>query len=115
MPVKATRTITVLTSAATAISTATSWIPTNLHETPFNVGFGVVLTGDGSMTYKVEHTFDDVQDRSVTPTPFTNADVSAATESMDGNYAYPVRAIRLATVTANGSARATLTVIQAGI
>lgn len=115
MPVYAARSVLVSPASGTAISTATGWIPTNIHETPFNVGFGVVKNGGGDITFRVEHTFDDVFDSSVTPTVFVHDDVSANSADVDGNYAYAVRAIRLATVSASGSVGATLTVIQAGV
>lgn len=116
MPVYAAKTLVTTTVSGTAVSTASSWIPMNIHETPFNVGFGVVVDGNGDVTYRVEHTFDDVFDPSVTPTAFVHDDVTAATASVDGNYAFPVRAVRLAFVSASGtSASATLTVIQAGV
>ena len=86
-------------------------IPMNLDSTPFNVGFGVVVTG--AATYTVQHTFDN---------PWTTANpvwfdhptvVGKISVNADGNYAFPVAAIKVA-VTA-GAGTATLTVIQAGI
>ena len=116
MPVYAQKTISVDTgtsSAATALSTP--WIPFNIHETPFNVGFGVVKGGGGDIVYRVEHTFDNVFDPGVTPTAFTHEDVSAATGNEDGNYAFGVRAMRMTTVSASGSSSLTLTAIQVGV
>lgn len=97
-----------------AVSSAASsaWIPLNTSKTPFNVGFGVTI-GAGVLTYKVQHTFDDVQDASVTAVAFDHPDVTGETTNQDGNYAFPVRAVRLA-VTAWTSGTATLTLIQAG-
>ncbi len=115
MPVYATRSITVNTVSGTATSVSTSWIPLNIHETPFNVGFGAIVHGAGKITYRVEHTFDDVFDSSVTPSAFLHEDVSAESASKDGNYAYPVRAVRLAIVSASASAGVSLTLIQTGI
>jgi hypothetical protein len=79
------------------------------HKIPANIGFGVVMSG--TLTYTVEHTFDNIFDTAVTPTWFPNTSVSAETTSVDGNYAFPVRAIRL-NVTAYTSGAATLTVLQ---
>ena len=115
MPVYATKSVSVSAASATALSTATGWIPTDIHSTPFNLGFGVVKTGTGDITFRVEHTFDDVFDDSVTPTTFIHEDVSAASASIDGNYAYGVRAVRLATVSASGTSTVAITVVQAGI
>lgn len=78
----------------------------------FAVSFAVTL-GGGTLTYDVEHTFDDIFDPSVTPTWFDHSSVAAKVNvNADGNYAFPVRAIRL-NVTAYTSGTATLTVIQA--
>jgi hypothetical protein len=87
-------------------------VPMGIHVTPFNVGFGVVVTG--TVTYNVEHTFDNIYDPTVTPTWFQHSTVTAQSTNKDSNYAFPVRAIRL-NVTANTAGTATLTLIQAGI
>lgn len=89
---------------------SSAWIPLDIKANPFSVGFGVVATG--TVTYTVEHTFDDVQNATVTPTAFPHASVAGETTNQDGNYAFPVRAVRV-TVTA-GSGSATLTMIQSG-
>ena len=97
------------TVAQTGVGSSTI-IPMNLDSTPFNVGFGVVLTG--SATYTVQHTFDNPW-TTTNPTWFSHPTVVNATANADGNYAFPVAAIKVA-VTAN-TGTATLTVIQAGI
>lgn len=89
---------------------ASAPIPMDDYQNPFNVGFGVKATG--TVTYNVEHTFDNVFDSTVSPTWFQNSTVTAQTTSKDGNYAFGVKAIRL-NVTA-GTGTATLTVIQSG-
>lgn len=91
--------------------TASEWIPLNSVIVPFNVGLGVVV--NGTLTYTVEHTFDDIQDPNVTPTAFSNAGLTDKTLNNDGNYAFPVAATRL-NVTAHTSGSATLTVLQGG-
>ena len=85
-------------------------IPMNLDSNPFNVGFGVVLTG--AATYTVQHTFDNPWTTN-SPTWFDHPTVAAEVANADGNYAFPVAAIKVA-VTA-GAGTATLTVIQSGI
>ena len=86
-------------------------IPMNLDSTPFNVGFGVVA--DGTVTYTVQHTFDNPWTTD-TPTWFDHPTVaSVVSTDADGNYAFPVAAIKVAVT--SGSGTATLTVIQAGI
>lgn len=90
---------------------SSDWIPLNIHITPFAIGFGVETTG--TVNYTVQHTFDDVEDASVTPLVFDHETVAAQTSSQDGNYAFPVRAIRVTVNSGAGTAR--LRSIQAGI
>jgi hypothetical protein len=81
---------------------------------PFNVGFGVVVTG--TVTYTIQHTFDDPFASTFTPASavwFPHEDLVNQTTSQDGNYAFPVRAIRINQTAGTGSSK--LTVIQAGI
>lgn len=82
---------------------------------PFNVGFGVVV--DGTVTYTVQHSFNDpfaTQEYDpVVVTWFNHETVAAQSTNQDGNYAFPVRMIRL-NVTA-GDGTATLQLAQAGI
>lgn len=89
-------------------------IPLDNYISPFNVGFGVKVSG--TVTFTVQHTFDDVFAAGYTPasgTWFDHPTVSADSANTDGNYAFPVSAIRL-NVTA-GSGTATLTATQAGL
>jgi hypothetical protein len=79
---------------------------------PFNVGFGVVVTG--TVNYTVQHTFDNPQ-TVVSPTWFDHPTVAAKTANQDGNYAFPVAAIKVLVNSGTGTFSATLTVIQAGI
>lgn len=39
-----------------------AWIPINYLQNSFGIGFGVTLSSDGSLTYSVQHTFDDTSD-----------------------------------------------------
>ena len=82
----------------------------NLDSTPFNVGFGVTITG--TPTYTVQHTFDNPWE-TTNPVWFDHPTVAAETTNQDGNYAFPVAAIKV--VVTSGTGTATLTVIQAGI
>jgi hypothetical protein len=99
-------------SISVGSATTSAWVPVDTSKNPFNIGFGVTL-GAGVLTYKVQHTFDNVQDSTVTATAFDHPDVTGKTVNTDGNYAFPVRAIRL-NVTAFTSGTAVLTLIQAG-
>lgn len=81
----------------------------NTNVSPFNVGFGVNVTG--TVTYTVQHTFDD-------PgvgfnTWYAHPTIANKTDNQDGNYAFPVTGIKL--VVSAGSGTATLNLVQAGI
>lgn len=81
----------------------------NTNISPFNVGFGVVVTG--TVTYTVQHTFDDpVIGFS---TWYSHPTIAAKTDNQDGNYAFPVTGIKVL-VTA-GTGTATMNLLQAGI
>lgn len=85
-------------------------LPMDTYISPFNVGFGVVVTG--TVTYSIQHTFDNVQ-TVASPTWFSHPTIAAKTDNQDGNYAFPVAAIKV--LVTSGSGTATATVIQAGI
>lgn len=78
---------------------------------PFNVGLGVVVSAPA--TYTIQHTFDDVLDPAVTPTWFSHPTLNGLSANADGNYAFPIRGIRINQTA--GAGTTTLTVIQAGI
>jgi len=86
----------------------------NLNTSPFNVGIGCNITS-GSPTYTVQHTFDDVFAPTFDPATATWYDhptLNAAIADADGNYAFPVTAIK---VVVTGTGVVQMTVIQAGI
>ena len=93
----------------TGIGTS-AWIPIDYKQDPTNIGIGCVLVS-GTTTYSVEHTFDDVFDTTVTPIAFSNSGITAQTASKDGNYAFPIRAVRL-NVTGGVSPVVAMTIIQ---
>jgi hypothetical protein len=84
-------------------------IVVNTNVTPVNIGFGVIVTG--TVTYTVQHTFDDPAVGFTTW--FSHPTVVDETTNQDGNYAFPVTGIKLL-VTA-GTGTAALQLIQAGI
>jgi len=87
-----------------------AWIPVDYKQDPMNIGLGCVVVS-GTATYSVEHTFDNIFDSTVTPVAFSNSGITAQTANKDGNYAYPVRAVRL-NVTAGASPVVAMTLIQ---
>lgn len=100
--------------ATTSGASTSSVIPLDNYRSPFNVGFGVVVTG--AVVYSVQHTFDDVYAASFNPataTWFTHPSVTGLTVSSDGNYAFPVTAVRVLQASGAGSTRTTF--IQAGM
>lgn len=99
------------TSVTVSSQAASATIPVNWRQKPFSIGLGCVVSGGGTLTYKVQHTFDDIQDSTVTPTWFDHETITGKTASDDGNYAFPVRAVRL-NVTAYTNGSVTMTVIQ---
>ena len=97
-------------------ATSSAPIPLDHYRGPFNVGIGVVLSSGANLTYTVEHTFDDVFSAGFDPataTWFANSNLTNRTASLDGNYAFPITAVRLR-VSAWVGGTATMTVIQAG-
>ena len=86
----------------------TAWIPLDYKQSPFNVGMGIVV--NGTITYDIEHTFDDILDPGTTPTAFKHSSLTAQTTNKDGNYAFPIRAIRINNTAGTGTT--TLTILQ---
>lgn len=81
----------------------------NTNISPFNVGFGVTVTG--TVNYTVQHTFDDPAVGF--STWFSHPTVASQAANADGNYAFPVTGIKV--LVNSGSGTATLNLIQAGI
>ena len=95
-------------------ATNSSVSPMNINTSPFNVGFGVTVTG--TINYTVQHTFDNVWSSTFDPTTatwFDHPTIASQTANKDGNYAFPVAAIRIKGNSGGGTA--TLTLLQAGI
>jgi len=84
-------------------------IVVNTNATPVSIGMGVSVTG--TVTYSVQHTYDDPF--GTISTWYTDSVLSALTANGENSCQYPVTAIRL-NVTA-GSGTAVLAVVQAGI
>jgi hypothetical protein len=100
-----------ITLTKTGAGASSSMAVTDHYQTPFNVGIGVVVSG--TVNYTIQHTFDDVLNSAVTPTWFSHPTLLNLTANADGNYAFPVRGIRV--LVNSGAGTATATVIQAGM
>ena len=81
----------------------------NTNISPFNVGFGVIVTG--TVNYTIQHTFDNPAIGF--STWFPHPTVASQAANADGNYAFPVTGIRLTVNSGGGTAQ--LNLIQAGI
>lgn len=84
-------------------------IPVNYKQENFKVSFGCVITG--TVTYKVQHTLDNVYDAATTaPVFFDHSFAVGQTANADGNYEFPIMALRLVVTAGTGSV--TMTVLQ---
>ena len=81
----------------------------NTNQTPFNVGFGVVVSG--TVNYTVQHTFDSPAVGFTTW--FSHPTIASLAVNADGNYAFPVTGIKVLVNSGDGSA--TMNLVQAGI
>ena len=84
-------------------------VPMDQYISPFNVGFGVIVSG--TVNYTVQHTFDDPAVGFTTW--FSHPTIASQSANADGNYAFPVTGIKVLVNSGGGSA--TLKLIQAGI
>lgn len=89
--------------------TTSQALPVDWTQQNFDLSLSLVITGSG--TYKVQFTFDNIQDSTVVPTWQDHPIMTGVTATTNGNIAFPVRAVRLnCTVFASGGG--TLTVLQ---
>lgn len=89
-------------------------IPINHEAENFGVGFGCVVAGGSTLTYKIQHTFDNIYEKTrlgQTIDWFDHASVTGKTTSSDGNYAFPIYALRMV-VSGWAAGSVTLTVMQ---
>lgn len=83
------------------------------HLNPFNVGFGCVVAT--TCKYTVQHTFQNpLTTTAAALTWFPHEFVVAASANIDGNYAFPIYAVRLEASAANEGG-VTGTFIQSGV
>ena len=80
------------------------------RQNDFKVGFGV--TASGTVTYSIQHSFDDPADFATDAaynsgaTWFDNddTDLVGATTNQDGNYAFPIQSSRVSVTAGSGTA-----------
>lgn len=88
-------------------------VPLDTLVNPFSVGVGVNIISGGA-TYTVQHTFDDIYAGAPAAANWINhVYLAGLTVSSDGNYAFPVRAIRLQVNSGTGTVR--MAVGQSGL
>lgn len=94
---------TLTTTDASGGATFSAVCPIDWRTVPVNVGIGCIVTG--TVSYSVQHTFDGTN-------WFNNANIASATGSLDTNYNFPVKAVRL--TQASGSGNVVATLLQSG-
>lgn len=97
------------------------WMP-DIYIRPFNIGIGI--TASSSLTtYSIQHTFDYIGGLSSNfngwissaAAWYDNTGISGASgSSVNGNYAFPVSAIRLNVLSGSSTVTITAKLIQAG-
>lgn len=103
MAIRATRT---LTSATSSTPVMLDWL-----QSTFIVSIACVATG--TVNYDVQHTFDtEAAIAAGTATWFDHASIAGATGSTNGNYAFPVTAVRLLINSGTPAYSVTMTVLQ---
>jgi archaellum component FlaF (FlaF/FlaG flagellin family) len=88
---------------------SSSAIVVNTNTNPCNVGIGVLVTG--TVNYTVQHTFDNPAVGFTTW--FNHPSLAALTANADGNYAFPITAVRITVNSGAGTAQ--MNFVQAGI
>lgn len=81
-------------------------VSVDYNHNDFKLGLGITVTG--TVTYTVEHSFDDPDGTVVW---FPHPDLTGKTDAQDGNYAYPIRQIRVTNTAGTGTT--TLRVVSA--
>jgi hypothetical protein len=101
-----------ITLSQTGVGRSRVHVP-DTYISPFAIGVGCIVTG--TVTYNIEHTFDDTLSATYNAAAgawFVNTGISAATANANGNYAYPVNGISINITAGTGSVTAYL--LQAG-
>ena len=99
-------------TVALSAAATSAWLPLDDKVNPFSVGFGVRVNNTGDITYTVQHCFGDPGSSGVDF--FDHSFASARTTTIDGNYEFPVKGIRLVVTSVSGNVGARLNVLQAG-
>jgi hypothetical protein len=99
----------VWTSGGTITTqTISPFVVMDMDLVPFNVGIGCIISG--APTYTVQHCFEDPSDLNFNPNWIDQpaSGLSGETTNADGNYAFPVRCVRVNATAGTGSVAMTL-------
>lgn len=88
------------------------WLHLDHHVENFAVSYQVVRFGAGTGTYSLQGTLNNVEDTAVSAHVFDI--VSGAIGSINGNFTYPVAAVRLNMTAVSGVSTHALYLMQAG-
>lgn len=104
---------TLSVSNTTTGATTSSPYIINWKARNFGIGLGLTMTASKGMAVDIEHSFDNPWEGSGLTTWHKHEAMTGKTTTDDGNYAYPITAIRIA-VTAQTAANgaATLKIVQ---
>lgn len=103
MAIRATRTVSTVASSDPVML---DWV-----QSSFAVAIGCVATG--TVNYKVQHTFDTQETIAAgSATWFDHSSLNNKTANSDGNYAFPVTAVRLTVNSGTPTYSVVMTVIQ---
>lgn len=118
--VKYFKTVTIVSIGAAAVGALTVGVAANSVSptlksvkepgSDFNMGVGVAVTG--TITYSIQHTYDDTVKLATYPvTWFTHGTITAKSAAFDGAYSQPVMGLRII-VTASTTGTATAAFVQ---
>jgi hypothetical protein len=93
--------------------TAFTPVPLNVHDGTSQITWSLERGGNGTSTYDIEFTLDDLQDADVSALWLDS--VSGQTASNVGNITVPIRGVRLNITAASGSSHATFRLLQSGL
>lgn len=101
------------TSVTVGSATTSPILPVDWRSKNFNLGIGCVISAGANLVYKIQHTFDNIFDSTVTPVWFDHLVMTGLVANKDGNYDVPVQAVRL-NVTSYTSGSVTMTLLAQG-
>lgn len=85
-------------------------VPMDIYLSPFHVS--ITTSVSGTVNYTIQHTNSDIWDSTVTPVWADHPTLASLAAAADGNYAFPVRAIKI--LVNSGSGTVDAIIVQAG-